>query len=168
MSLQLRLSDLITAIGADIKTLRVADGTDQVLTTTYTNATITGSDVFTGFAPAASSVYLVSVRASVLAAAVTTGVQVALAGPTTGITNAAVKIVSASAASTDLISHSGLNAFQAAAAGLTTASMLFLDALVETTTVVGTGNIRLQARSEVAGSTVSILRGSTFNWRKVV
>lgn len=198
MSLQSRLADLITAIGADVKADRTTMGalsalttsaksslvaainevnakpggsgsdpwTYQALTTLYSNTTITASDVFTGFTPAASTRYIVDVLAMVSSAAATTGVQCALAGPTSGINRAAVKIVSASAAGTDLITHTALNTFQAAVAGLTTPTLLLVQAIVDNQGG-GTGNIRLQARSEVAASQITIWPGSSMRWRTI-
>lgn len=201
MSLQVRLSDLITAVGADYKQLRtwiagsqVADltgltttaktsllaaineinakpaGADpwtyQAVTTAYTNSTITPSDVIAGFVAANSTRYMIEFRGSVSAAAATTGVQVALSGPTSGITRSAVKIVSASAATTDMITHTTINSFQVAAASLTTPTMLYLDAIVEAGAAVGTAsNIRVRAQSEVAGSAITIYPGSFMRWR---
>jgi hypothetical protein len=140
--------------------------TSQALTVAYTNSTVTASDVFAGFTPAANTRYIVDVLASVSAAAATTGVQTGLTGPTTGITRSAVKVVSSSAAATDLISHQALNAFQAAAASLTTPTLLSLQAIVEVATP-GAGNIRFQAKSEVAGSVITIYPGSSMRWRTI-
>lgn len=133
----------------------------------YSNTTVTASDVFTGFVPAANARYIVDILASVSTAAATTGIQTALVGPTTGITRSAVKIVSASAAATDKIDHLALNAFQAAAAGLTTPSLLMIQAIIEVGATPGAGNIKLQARSEVAASAVNIHPGSSMRWRTI-
>jgi hypothetical protein len=140
--------------------------TSQALTVAYTNSTVTATDVFTGFTPAANTRYIVDVLVSVAAAAVTTGVQTGLTGPTTGITRSAVKVVSASAAGTDLISHQALNAFQVAAASLTTPTLLSLQAVIEVGTP-GAGNIRFQAKSEVAASAITIYPGSSMRWRTI-
>lgn len=181
MSLQSRLLDFINAVGADYKSLasRIAalegsasGGVDpwlkQVLTTTYVNATVTGTDVFTGFVPVANTKYIVDILASVQSAAATNGPQVSLAGPTTGITRSAVKIVSASAAATDLITHTALNTFQAGAAGLVTPNLLMLQAIVEVGATPGAGNIRMQARAEVAATNgLQIFPGSSMRWRTI-
>lgn len=140
---------------------------EQITTTAYTNSTVTASDVYTGFAPVANTRYLVDILASVSAAAATTGVQTALAGPTTGITRSAVKIISASAAATDLIAHTVLNTFQAAAAGLTTPTLLSIQAIIEVGASPGAGNIKLQAKSEVAASVITIYPGSSMRWRTI-
>lgn len=169
MSLQTRLEALISAIGADVKAInaRSYPWLEQILTTAYTNSTVTATDVHPGFTPVANTRYLVDVLASVSAAAATTGVQVGLTGPTTGITRSAVKIISASAAATDLITHTALNSFQAAVAGLTTPSLVSLQAIIETAGNPGAGNIRLQAKSEVAGSAITLYPGSSMRWRTI-
>lgn len=201
MSLQIRLANLITAIGTDYKQLRTwiagsqtADltgltttaktsllaainevnakpGTDpwtvQALSTAYTNSTVTASDVFTGFAPAANTRYIVDILASVFTAAATTGIQTALSGPSSGITRSAVKIISASAAGTDMITHTTLNTFQVATAGLTTSTLLSIQAVIEVGATPGAGNIKLQAKSEVAASLVTVSPGSSMRWRTI-
>ena len=179
MSLQTRLTALAQAIGADIKRL---DGrinalpsgggsdpwTSQALSTAYVNATTAATDVFAGFTPAANTRYIVDVLASVQSNAATTGVQVGLSGPTTGITRAAVKVVSASGAAADKIDHLGLNAFQVATAGLVTPNLLMLQAIVEVGATPGAGNIRLQAKSEVAiANAITIHPGSSMRWRTI-
>lgn len=174
MSLQTRLEALVAAIGADVKALNsqlsgLTPGSypwsEQKLTTAYTNSTVTASDVFAGFAVIANTRYIVDVLASVSAAAATTGVQTAIAGPTTGITRSAVKIISASAAATDLVTHTALNTFQAAAAGLTTPSLLSIQAIIEVGATPGAGNVKLQAKSEVAASAITFYPGSSMRWR---
>jgi hypothetical protein len=180
VSLQTRLQALITAVGADIKRLdgRIdavgggSGGADpwisQALTTAYVNATVTATDVFTGFAPAANTHYIVDVLASVQSSAATVGVQAGLVGPTTGITRAAVKIVSAASATADKVDHIALNAFQASTAGLATPNLLMLQAIVEVGATPGAGNIRLQAKAEVAGTNaITIHPGSSMRWRTI-
>jgi hypothetical protein len=176
VSLQTRLEALVAAIGADVKQLAAdiaaAGGgsnpwTDEARSTAYTNSTVTASDVFTGFTPVANARYIVDVLASVHTAAATTGIQTALAGPTSGITRSAVKIQSASAAATDLLTHTVLNTFQAAAAGLTTPTLLYIQSIIEVGASPGAGKIRMQAKSEVAGSLVTVNPGSSMRWRTI-
>lgn len=182
MSLQTRLTALAQAIGADIKQIKTdiaghthpssGGGTDpwsvQALTTAWTNSTITQTDVFTGFLLAANARYIVDILASVQAAAATTGVQVGLAGPASGVTRSAVKIVSAATNATDKIDHVSLNSIQVATAGLTIPSLLMVQAIIETgATVPANTPVRLQARSEVAGSLVTIHPGSSMRWRTI-
>jgi hypothetical protein len=133
----------------------------------YTNSTVTASDVFTGFAPVANTRYIVDILASVSAAAATTGVQTALVGPTTGITRSAVKIIAASTTAADTITHTSLNNFQTMTAGLTTPSLLSIQAIVEVGATPGTGNVRLQAKSEVAASAINVHPGSSMRWRTI-
>lgn len=175
MSLQTRLAALITAIGADIKSINTqlaslqansGPWTDQILTTTHNNARTTATEPFVGFAPLANSLYLVEVIGSIQSSVATTGVQTALAGPTSGIMAAAVKITSAASATADKVDHLGLNTFQVATAGLLTPNLYNLQAIVETAGPVGAGNIRLQLKSE-ANSQVTMRPGSIFRWRTI-
>lgn len=179
MSLATRLTALAQAIGADIKSLQAqinaipsgGGGSDpwshQALTTSYTNSTVTASDVFTGFVPIANTRYIVDSLCIVNSAAATTGVQTCLAGPTTGITRSAVKIQSASAAAADKLDHLALNAFQVATAGLVAFTLLNIQAIIEVGATPGAGNVRVQARSEVAGSAIAFHPGSSMRWRTI-
>lgn len=142
--------------------------TTQRVMVDYANATITGSDVFAGFAPAANTTYVVETKMIVRTALGTTAIQTALAGPASGITNAAIKINSAASATADLISHiATLNTFQVATAGLTTNTLLIIEGLVVVGALPGAGNIRVQARSEVAASAVTVAAGSMMRWRTI-
>lgn len=181
MSLQTRLASLIAAIGADIKQLNAdvaalsgsgsgsGSGSDpwtyQVVTTSWTNSTLTGTDIVAGFAPAASTRYIIESLLSVQAAAATTGVQTRFSGPTTGINQAAIKIVSAASTTADKVDHVPLNTFQAAAAGLTTPSLLSVQAIIDVGASPGAGNLRVQGRSEVSASLVTVFPGSFMRWR---
>lgn len=199
MTLQSRIAELITAIGADVKADRTTMGTLASLTTTaktslvaainevnaksggsgsdpwthqalssaWTNSTVTGLDVFTGFTPAANTRYIVDCLLSASSAATATGIQTGLAGPTTGITSAAVKISSPLTATTEQLSSIGLNAFSAPATSLTTPQLILLQAIVEVGATPGAGNIRLQARSEVAASVITLRAGSSMRWRTI-
>lgn len=180
MSLQTRLTALAQALGADVKQIKAdilshthpGGGSDpwtsQALSTAYVNATVTATDVFTGFTPVANTRYIVDVLASVQSNAATTGVQVGLTGPATGITRSAVKVVSAASATADKIDHIALNAFQVATAGLAIPNLLMLQAIVEVGASPGAGNIRLQAKSEVAiANAVTIHPGSSMRWRTI-
>ncbi len=141
---------------------------EQTLTTTYINSTLTASDVFVGFIPLANTRYLIDALLTVQSNAATTGVQTALAGPTTGLTRSSVKIISASAATTDKVDHLAVNGLQIAVAGLTTPSLLSMQAIVEVGATPGTGNLRVQARSEVAiANGVQIFPGSSMRWRAI-
>lgn len=140
--------------------------TQQAITgTQYSNSTTTASDVFTGFTPAAQQRHIVEAQLLVSSAAATTGVQIALAGPAGQLREGAVKIVSASAAATDFITHTTLNTFQAAAAGLTTPSLIFVWAMLNWGATAPASAVKLQAKSEVAGSAINIYPGSFLRWR---
>lgn len=140
---------------------------EQVLSGTYVNATVTASNVFAGFTPAANKTYLIDVLLMVQANAATTGVQTAIAGPTTGITRAAIKINSAATATTDKVDHiSSLNTFQVATAGLVTPTLLYIQAIVAVGATPGAGDIRVSCKSEVAiANAVQIFPGSSMRWR---
>lgn len=141
---------------------------EQILTTTYSNDTVTASDVFSGFAPAANTRYLVDVFLLVQSVATTTGVQTALAGPASGVTRAGVTITSAASATTQKIDYLALGAFQIATAGLTTPTPLIIQGLVDVGAAPGAGNIKVQAKAEVAGTgAIQIFPGSSMRWRIV-
>lgn len=140
---------------------------EEIRTADYTNATTTGTDVFTGFTPAANTRYMVDVLLMVQSAAATTGIQTALLGPAAGITRSAVKINSASAAGTDLVTHTVVGTYQAAVASLTTPTLLYIQALVTVGATPAVGNIRVAARSEAALSTVTVWPGSSMRWRVI-
>lgn len=168
MSLQSRLADLITAIGADIKALKTSVGLSETRTTTYVNATQTATDVFTGFTPVANKRYAITAKLSVQSNAATTGVQTAVLGPASGVTRSAVRIVSADGAATVKHDNVVLNTYQVAIAGLTTPSMLIIEAIVEMGASPGAGNIRIGAKSEVAvANGIQIFPGSSMEWREV-
>jgi hypothetical protein len=176
VSLQTRLTALAQAVGADIKAINlqlaslspanVDPWVSEVISANVTNSTVTGSALFSGFAPTPSTRYIVDVLLSVTGSTAT-GVQTALTGPTTGITRSAVKIVSASAPTLDKVEHLALNAWQIATAGLPTPSLLMIQAIVETGATVGAGKITTQFRSETAGSVVTVHPGSSMRWRSL-
>lgn len=160
-----------TSLLAAINEINAKPGTDpwtsQALSTAYTNSTITASDVFTGFTPVANTRYIVDALLSVSAAAITTGVQTALFGPSSGITRSAVKLIAANTSAADTISHTSLNNFQTMTAGLTTPTLLSIQAIIEVGATPGAGNIKVQAKSEVAASVVTIYPGSSMRWRTI-
>jgi hypothetical protein len=175
VSLQTRLVALAQAIGADVKQIRaelakISSGgssspwTDLILTSAVNVINQTPVDVMAGFTPVPNTRYLVDVLLSVNSASANNGVQAQLAGPTSGIVSAAVKIVSASSASADLISHVGLNVVQNATANLTAPNLLMIQAVIETGGTVGAGNIRPRVQSETA-TTSTIRAGSSMRWR---
>jgi hypothetical protein len=131
-----------------------------------TAPTTTAVDVHTGFTPSANTRYIVDALLMVTSAAATTGVQTALLGPSTGITRVAVKIVSAATVTTDKIDHiSALNTYQVATAGLTTPSLIYLQAVVDVGASPGAGTIKVAFKSEVASSAVVVQPGSSIRWR---
>lgn len=175
MSLQTRLTSLVAAIGADVKSLQqqinslsVGSGpwTEEIRTTAVNNSVISLVDAFTGFAPAANTRYMVDIVASVQSNAATVGIQTQLTGPTTGITAAAVKIAAATSATADAIAHSGLNTIQANTAGLATPSLVTIQAIIEVGATPGAGNIRMQFRPETA-TLMTVRPGSIMRWRTV-
>lgn len=132
----------------------------------FSNSTLTATDV-TGLAltPVANTDYLVRAYLPTVAAAVTTGVQLGLGGPT-GMNYAAVKIRQPTTATTDVTLNGGLNSFCAATAGLTTVALSEIEALVSVGPAIS-GTIRVQLKSEVAGSAVTVKAGAVMLYREV-
>ena len=169
MSLETRLAALVAAIGADIKALQAAGAEQQQkLTATYVNATVTGTDVFAGFTPAANKRYEIESVMSAQSAAAASGIQIALLGPSTGITRVATRINTPSGAAADLIANlNALNAYTTATASLATPHLILLSSIVEVGTP-GAGNLRIGARAESAAANgVQIFPGSFMRWRDV-
>ena len=169
MSLETRLAALVAAIGADIKALQAMGAEQQQkLTATYANATVTGSDVFAGFPPLTNKRYAIEAVMSAQSATANSGIQIALLGPSTGITRVTTRIVTPSGAAADLIANlNALNAYTVATASLATPHLILLDAIVEVGTP-GAGNLRIGARSETAAANaVQIFPGSFMRWRDV-
>lgn len=173
MSLQTRLASLVTAIGADIKSLQtqinalsVGSGpwSEQILTTAHNNSTTTASEPFAGFDPAPNTRYLIECVALISSNAQTVGVQTALAGPTSGIPSAGVKIVTAASTTADKVDHLLLNSFQTATAGLTIPNIYNLQAIVDVGANPAAGNIRLQMKAE-NNTQVTMRAGALFRWR---
>lgn len=139
----------------------------EILASQVNNSSnVTDVNIFTGFQPAASTRYHVEIMLSVLSAAAATAVRTTLSGPTTGVTMAAVKTVSAASGSADHIQHvSALNQLNSNTAGLTTATLIRIEALLDFGAGVNAVNLRPQLRSEVLASQVSVLAGSYMKWR---
>lgn len=177
MSLQSRLEALASAIGADIKAIKTqiaalpAPSADpwsySVLGSTITSTVTAAADAITGPSLAANTRLVVECKLHVASAAATTGVQVGLAGPSTGVTRSSVKVVSAQTASTDMISHQTLNNWQSSAAGLLTPSLITIDGMIEVGATPGAGTVRVSWRTEVAASTVTMYPGSFMRWRTI-
>lgn len=162
-SLDMRASDgTITRIGPSAGS---NPWSEQIRSTDWTNSTTTSTDVFTGFAPAANTNYLVDCLLMVFSVATTTGVQTALSGPTTGITRSAVKIQSPATTTTDMINHTALNVLQSAGGALTSPSLLVIQGIIMVGAAPNALNIRVTGRSELAGSNVTISAGSSMRWR---
>lgn len=163
-----------TSLVAAINELKASSGsggaypwTEQILTASYTNSTVTASDVFAGFTPVAQQRTLIDVLLLVSSAAATTGVQTAIIGSAAQLREGAVKIVSASAAGTDLITHTTINTFQTAVAGLTTPNLLSIQAILNWGATAPASPVKVQAKSEVAGSAITIYPGSSMRWRTI-
>lgn len=194
MSLQTRLEALVAAIGADVKAVNTSIGNlasllttdksslvaainevrsgtfpwvEQIRTTDYTNSTTTASDVFTGFAPVGNGRYLIEATLAAQAAAITTGVQV-------GVTSGGPLVYSAMHINTvganNALDYNYRSAFGVQGPSpdsLTTPSIINVVALVEIGTTPLAGNTRIQAKSEVAASLITIKAGSLMRWRKL-
>lgn len=133
----------------------------------WTNSTVTDSDIFAGFTPAANKAYEIEVKALVESAIQTTGIQVGLVGPT-GQTTISQHVRTPGTATSVLDNH--LSVFGRATAGTTVAapSILTLSAFVRYGAGPGAGNVKLQGRSEVGGgSTVTMYTKSYMRWREL-
>lgn len=134
--------------------------TYERLAADYTNNTIGLTDVFPGFVPLPNTRYEVEVFGLVKTTDATAGFQSGLQGPG-GSVAVAQKITTPSSATADLIGN--VVGFGFFAAGSTPAnySVYKLHAFVEYGGAPAAGNnVRLQARSETAGQTVTMKAGS--------
>lgn len=140
--------------------------TEQIRTTDYTNSTVTASDVFTGFAPVGGGIYLIESTLAVQSAAVATGVQVGLttAGP---VVYSAMKISAPDAQTVEYIYHSAFSVQAPTPNGITTPAILQITGMIQMGATPAAGNVRIQAKSEVAGSLITVKTGSIMSWRKL-
>ena len=160
--------DLVSAINevaAESGGGRVDPWSVQWLTSTWSNSTVTGTDILAGFTPAANTRYIVDVFLIVSSAAATTGIQTALFGPSTGITRSAVKIVSSASITAVRTDHVALNSYQGAVSSLTIPTLISAQAIVDVGATPGAGAIRPVGRSEVAASQVQVFPGSSMRWQ---
>lgn len=148
-----------TILNADTLLRSVAD---------HANSTVTATDIpGLGFTPVANSLYVIEGLVPVQTAITTTGVQLILAGPTTGITWSAVTIHTPTASNADTPFHGALNAAAPMTAGLTAVAMARVKAMVQVGASPGAGNIRLQLRSEIAASAVTVRAGAFLRYRTI-
>jgi len=164
------VQELLEAIDAYLASLSSGDGwTYQRLAADYTNDTVALTDVFAGFAPAASTAYEVEVRGLVTTSDATAGFQSGFNGPT-GSTQFGQKITTPSSATADIIGNPvGFGGFSAAGSTPASANGSVYQAYSQMKFggAPGAGNVRLQARSETAGQTVKMLAGSYMRWREL-
>lgn len=172
MSLESRLAAFIAAVGADIKLLKARPSdpwtTQSLGDTTYSNATLGLTDIFPGFAPVPNKNYEVRSRLICGVNVSTTGMQTVLAGPANA-ERAAVKISTPLSASTEQVNnYSDLNQIQTMAAGYAGFSLLCIEAVIDFGPSILAGNVRVQARSEVAATNaVRVYTGSFMSWREI-
>jgi hypothetical protein len=132
------------------------------------SSNVTDVNVFTGFLPAASTRYHVECLFMALSAAATTAVRLQLSGHTLGVNAAAIQIRAAASALADHVNNlSALNTVGANTAGMTTANLIKMEAILDFGAGVNAVNVRPQVRSEILASQVSILPGSYMKWRVV-
>lgn len=174
MSLESRLTALLQVLGADYKALKTqADGlsskadswTSQVITSPFFSSSAAIVEPFVGFVALPSTRYAVDICLMVQSGANTTGIQAALAGPTATIPRVTVKIVSAAVGTPDMITHSALNVFQPASAGLNTSNILTIQSIVEKGSQADPTPIRPQIRPEVPET--YFIHAGIMRWRKI-
>lgn len=142
--------------------------TYEHLTADYTNNTAGMTDVFAGFTPEANGRYQVEVFGAVNSAGATIAFVSQLAGPATGVSFVSSKITTTQSAGVDHQAHG--TAFGQASnitSTPTAPSPYALSALVAFGATPGAGNVRMQARSETAGTVVTMKAGSYMRWRKL-
>lgn len=153
--------------GTIARTSQVEGWTYQRLAADFTNATTSDNDVLAGFTPLANTSYEFECWFETDTSIQTTGIQVGIAGPTTGITRVYYAVTTPGTASTDLVGH--INSLNARATPGTTVAQparLKLEGRVHVGAVPGAGNIRPTARSETgAGATVTVYAKSYMRWR---
>jgi hypothetical protein len=134
--------------------------TDQVNSTTNT------ANVGIGFTAAANTNYLVQCYLPVVTAATTTGILLALGGPTSGCNYAAVQIRTPMTATTEQVYNpNGLNAYTTAASGMTTVALATIFALISVGPTPAVGDVRVLFKSEVATSAVTVKAGAVLMYR---
>lgn len=141
--------------------------TKLVLGSDAVNNTTSTANVGIGFTAAANTNYLVQCFLPVLSAATTTGIQLALGGPTSGNNYAAVQIRTPATGTTDFITHTALNTYTAATSGLTSVALATIWALISVGPTPAAGDVRVLFKSEVATSAVTVKAGAVMLYRAV-
>jgi hypothetical protein len=137
-----------------------------------TSSSVTPSGAGLGFTPAASKSYEIHARLLIRAAAITTGVQIGLSGPTAGIVDGAYLTESPNSAIANAIRTAPIvagNGPLAAATGVAVANTSYL-ARIDATLVMGAGASGTRDvifASEVAGSVVTLRAGSLLRFREI-
>lgn len=139
--------------------------TYERLASDFTRNVATLADVFTGFTPAANTKYEWEVRGAILTDAATTGFQSDMNGPT-GENWVAYKINSAASATTDLLTHGTAWAtLNTSVNNLAATNILLVTGMCSYGASPGAGNVRLRARMESGGVSVTMKAGSYMRWR---
>jgi hypothetical protein len=141
--------------------------TYERLAADFTRTVNTLADVFTGFTPAANKSYEFEVRGAVISDAATTGFQSDFNGPT-GENWVAYKINCAASATTDSLTHGTAWAtLNTNTAGLAATNFFFANGMCSYGASPGAGNVRLRARMEAGGASVTMKAGSYMRWRQL-
>lgn len=181
MSLQTRLSDVISAIGVDIKsilnridTLENASSIFKELTTTQSNSTVTPTAITELITTLeANSIYKVTAFVTFRSAATTTGVGIGYTSLTDTLNQIEIVVpISSGAVATHLRkifpNGSELITGEVLGTGVTTINAnqtAMITGLIHTAGVVGDWTPRF--RSEVAGSAITLQVGSSILFEKV-
>jgi hypothetical protein len=142
----------------------------QVLAATVANSTVTGADISgLGVVPTSAGTYTFRGRIAVTAAAVGTGIQVAVNGPATNLAYVSYSVRVPNAAGTELLLNS--TAWDTYAASLatqgTTPVYIEVTGVCRYSGVPNAVAITLRFRSEVAASAVTAQIGSYFELEKL-
>ena len=134
----------------------------------FSTTSISARDVTgLGFTPVPNTTYVIEAFLPCWSAATTTGVQFALAAPSSGLNFSAVTIRQPLSATTEQFYHGVVNTFNTAGTALTTVSLAFIAALVSVGANPGAGDIRVQLKSEVNNSAVNVKAGAVLMYREV-
>jgi hypothetical protein len=160
---------LYTKSDAGVETAHSGDPwTVLKLAADFSTSSVAAQDVTgLGFTPAANTTYVIEAFLPSWSAAAATGIQFALAGPSSGINFSGVTIRQPMTATTEQFYHGVINTFNTAGTALTTMSLAFITAIVGVGANPGAGNLRVQLKSEVNNSAVSVKAGAVMLYRAV-
>lgn len=133
----------------------------------FTESAGTLTDTSLQFTPAASSTYLVEVFLAFTSAVSTTGCHFTLSGPASGATLQTQELRVGTASSTELIRFQAFDTVIPGGASQTATPTFGTAKAIVVTGSSPSGVVKLQAKSEVASSLMTILAGSCMRYTKV-